>query len=379
MRSEISLETKAAQALGWIDESTHSIIPPLYLSATYQRKEDLSYHKGLKYTRADNPTYQQVGQLLAELENGKATQLFSSGMAATAAILQTLREGDHIILTEGVYAGTKRWVKTYLKNWGIEASFIPDGNLNALEAGLITGRTRIVWIETPSNPFWKITDINEFSVAAHNAGAIVVCDNTVATPVLTRPLDIGADLVLHSATKYLNGHGDILMGALVTKEENELWNRLLAIAHDGGALPGAFEAWMLLRGLRTLYLRMERICSNAQMIAESLENHPRIREVYYPGLWKFPGHTTAVKQMKNGFGGMISVRLGSKESAVRMQARTRLFRRATSLGLTESLIEHRKSYEGRGTKVPDDMIRLSVGIECAEDLKNDLDYALDLV
>lgn len=376
MRNKINLETKITQALGYTDSDTHSVVPPIYLSSTFLRNGDLSYHKGLIYTRSDNPTYKQVSELLAELENGKSAQLFSSGIAATVAIFQTLKTGDHIILPEGVYGGTRKWVNSYLGKWGIEVTYIPDGDFIALKDNIKIGKTKIVWIETPSNPNWKITDIKIFSEIAHNTGAMVVCDNTVATPVLTKPLDLGADIVLHSATKYLNGHGDILMGALVAKEENEFWNKIKSIAHDGGALPGSFESWLLLRGIRTLFLRMERICSNAMKIAEFLENHPKVKMVYYPGLKNFPGYEIAKRQMQNGFGGMISIRLADKESAIKLQTKTKLFKRATSLGLVESLIEHRASYEGKGTQVPDDLIRLSIGIEQVDDLIKDLEQAL---
>jgi cystathionine gamma-synthase len=207
------------------------------------RSEDLSYHKGLTYTRADNPTYAQVSHLLAEMENGSSAQLFSSGMAATVAVFQTLKKGDHVILPNGVYGGTRNWANKYLENWDIQVSYIPDGDDSALSDILNKKKTQIVWIETPANPTWSITDINKFADLAHGAGALVVCDNTIATPILTKPLNLGADIVLHSATKYLNGHGDVLMGALITKTDNEFWSKIQRLAHDGGALPGSIEAW----------------------------------------------------------------------------------------------------------------------------------------
>lgn len=375
-KTELSLETKTVQGLGWFDGDTHSLAPPIYPSTTFLRNEDLSYHNDVKYTRSDNPTYNQVSRLLAELENGYSSQLFSSGMAAAVAIFQALKKGDHIVLPQGVYGGTRHWANKYLINWGIDVSYIPDGDASALSSALISGKTKLVWIETPSNPNWNITDIKSFSEMAHAAGSMVICDNTIATPVLTKPIDFGADIVLHSATKYLNGHGDVLMGVLITESDNEHWQIIKRIAHDGGALPGSFESWLLLRGIRTLYVRMERINKNAMVIAEFLQSHPKVKAVYYPGLCSFPGHDVAKKQMNGGFGGMISIRLGNKESAVKLQGKTNIFRRATSLGTVESLIEHRASYEGAGSPVPDDLIRLSIGIERVDDLIMDLEQAL---
>ncbi len=261
--------------------------------------------------------------------------------------------------------------------WGLAFTQLTENSPELLNAAMIPGKTKLVWIETPSNPLWTITDIAAFSEIAHRHGAIVVADNTVATPVLTRPIEHGADLVMHSATKYLNGHGDLLMGALVTKEEDAFWERIRKIAHDGGALPGAFETWLLLRGMRTLFLRMERICANAQRIAEFLAGHPNVARVHYPGLPGSAGYEIARKQMQGGFGGMISIQVrGGAQAAVDAQARLEVFRRATSLGTTESLVEHRASYEGPGSLVPDDLLRLSIGIENVEDLLRDLEQAL---
>jgi len=377
-KKNLSKETLSAQALGWIEEYSRSIIPPIYPSTTFARNADLSYHEGRSYTRGDNPTYKQASELLSCLENGKKAQLFASGMAACVSIFQSLHPGDHVITTEGVYYGVQNWLNKYGKSWGILYTQIPDNDIAALNEFIISGKTRIVWIETPSNPLWNLIDISAFSETAHKNGAMVIVDNTVATPVLTRPLDFGADIVMHAATKYLNGHGDVLMGALITKAENEFWQRIIDLAHDAGPLPGSFETWLLLRGMRTLFLRMERICMNAQKVAEFLQSHPECSFVYYPGLKSFPGHKIAEKQMHGGFGGMISFRLKrGRSAAVEVQAKTKVFKRATSLGLTESLIEHRSSYEGPQTKVPDNLLRLSLGIENADDLINDLRNALD--
>jgi cystathionine gamma-synthase len=262
----------------------------------------------------------------------------------------------------------------------LDYDFIPNDSLSALEQVLRPSKTKIVWIETPSNPEWRITDIEAFTRKAHEFGSMAVVDNTVATPVLTRPIECGADIVMHSGTKYLNGHGDVLIGALITKNESELWQRIGEIAHAAGGLPGSFEAWLFLRGIRTLFLRMERICSNALAIAEHFETHPKIKAVLYPGLQRCAGHETATRQMKGGFGGMLSIRVkGGREAAVQVQANTRVFRRATSLGTVESLIEHRASYEGPESLVPEDLLRLSIGIENVSDLISDLEHALATV
>ncbi len=370
-------ETLVAQGFDLMDETTRSLTPPIYPSTTFLRNPDLSYHNGRKYIRADNPTYDQVSGIIAELEGGTGAQLFSSGMAAIGAVLTALKPGDHIVAGAGVYGGTRNYLDRIAGPWGLDYTHLADNNPASLISAIIPGRTKIVWIETPSNPLWLITDIAAFCTIAHQHGCMVVADNTVATPVLTKPIDLGADIVMHSATKYLNGHGDILMGVLVTKEKNRVWEHIIEIAHDGGAIPGTFETWLLHRGIRTLFLRMERICSNAQIIAEYLDKHPAIAHVYYPGLAGDAGHEIAAGQMKGGFGGMISIQVrGGMAEAVKVQAKTDVFKRATSLGTTESLIEHRASYEGAGTSVPDDLLRLSIGIEDVEDLVQDLDQAL---
>ena len=372
-----SRETLAAQALGIVEDHKRSITPPLYPSTTFERDADLAYHEGRSYARADNPTFERATGLIAALEGGEEAQLFSSGMAAIASVFQSLEPGDHVLIPRGCYFGTRGWLEKHGRRWDLEYSDYAEEDAGSLERGMIPGRTKVLWIETPSNPSWAITDIAAFSNIAHQHGAIVVADNTVSTPVLTRPIEYGADIVMHSATKYLNGHGDVLAGALVTREKNELWERILSIAHDAGPLPGSFEAWLLLRGMRTLYLRMDRICSNASKIARFLNEHHSVSSVYYPGLPDFPGHDIARRQMKGGFGGMISIRLrGGFEAAVGVQANVRVFKRATSLGTTESLIEHRASYEGPESAVPGDLLRLSIGIEAVEDLIGDLERAL---
>jgi cystathionine gamma-synthase len=316
--------------------------------------------------------------LLAVMERGCDAQLFSSGMAAVVAVFQALEPGDRVILPESVYYGVRKWALEYAGPWGLKTQFIPNEDPAALEVALRGGKTKFVWIETPSNPDWRITDIKLFSQIAHDHGALVIVDNTVATPVLTRPLELGADFVMHSCTKYLNGHGDVLAGALVSKENSPLWRRIKGIAHDAGNLPGTFEAWLLLRGMRTLFLRMEKISSNAMAIAEHFSNHPKVEAMLYPGLAGSRGHKVAASQMQGGFGGMLSLTVhGGREAAVKIQSNVRLFKRATSFGSTESFIEHRSSYEGPQTLVADNLLRFSIGIENCNDLINDLKTALD--
>lgn len=372
-----TIETLTAQGMGWVDADTRSIVPPLFPSTAFERGADLAYKDGRTYTRADNPTYDQVSALLAALEGGRAAQLYASGMAAIVAIFDALEPGDRVLVPESVYYGVRKWLTAHAGPAGTQCRFIENGCAEALETELRRERTRIVWIETPSNPDWQVTDIEAFCRIAHAHGALAVVDNTVATPVLTRPLALGADIVMHSCTKYLNGHGDVLAGALVTREETPFWRRIREVAHDAGGLPGSFEAWLLLRGMRTLFLRMERISTSALAIAEHFKEHPKVGALLYPGLPGDPGHEVAARQMRGGFGGMLSMRMrGGREAAVGVQARVRLFRRATSFGTTESLIEHRASYEGPQTRVPDDLLRLSIGLEDPLDLIEDLEQAL---
>lgn len=379
-KKTLSIKTITAHGLGWVDEKTRSIVPPIYLSTTYERNKDLTYDNERLYIRSDNPTYEQVGKLLTALENGYDSQLFSSGMSAATALFMTLRPGDHVVCLEDVYYGIPKWLKNYSGEYGVEYDFIANNDLEALKKVLKPGKTKIVWLETPSNPLWLITDIEAFTKVAHEAGAIVAVDNTVATPALTRPIEMGADIVMHSATKYLNGHSDVLLGCLICKEESALWTKIKNIAHDAGAIPGSFETWLLLRGIKTLFLRMEKICANSQALAEHFDQHPKIEKVHYPGLVNFEGHDIAKMQMSGGFGGMMSLRIkGGLEAAVKTQANTNVFTRATSLGSVDSLIEHRASIEGEDSKTPQNLLRLSIGIEEVEDLIYDLEQALELI
>ena len=369
--------TLAAQALGLVDPTTRSIVPAIYPSVPYERAPDGSYPGGRTYTRDQNPTYDQAEALLGRLEGGQGALLFSSGMAAATTVFETLDTGDHVVAPEQMYWTVQRWLEELAGRGRIALDLVPNGDQAALEAALRPGRTKIVWVETPANPTCAMTDIAATAEAAHAAGARVVVDSTVCTPVLCRPIEHGADLVMHSATKQLNGHADVLAGALVTAQKDDLWER---IAHDRGyrgAVLGPFEAWLLLRGMRTLFLRVPHSARSAQQIAEWLTQQPAVSEVYYPGLASHPGHAVAALQMSGGFGMLLSFRLaGGEDAAKRVAGGLRLFKNATSLGGVESLVEHRAPVEGPGTRVPDDLLRLSVGIEAVEDLLADLEQAL---
>lgn len=374
----------AAQALGWVDEKTRAIVPPLHTSTTFIRDADNQYRSGRIYARDQNPTFDQAEAVLTALEGGHASLLFASGMAAATAVFQSLAPGDHVLAPKVMYWSLRNWLMNFGTHWGLRVAFIDMTNADELRRALQPGKTRVVWIETPANPLWSITDIAVSCDIAHAAGAVVVVDSTVATPVLTRPLALGADIVMHAATKYLNGHSDVIAGTLTTGADTAMWQRIRSIRAQIGGVLGSFEAWLLTRGMRTLFPRVLAACASAQAIAEHFAPHPRIEEVLYPGLPSFRGHAAAAKQMQGGFGGMLSIRVrgsnsaaGSGEAAaIATAARVELWKRATSLGGVESLIEHRASVEGAGTPVPADLLRLSTGIEDTGDLIADLEQAL---
>ena len=354
------------------------VVPPVRPATTFARDGAYALPGGIAYQRDESPALHPAEALLAELEAGAAAKLFASGMAAAAALVQALRPGDHIVAQDVMYWGLRGWLRDFCHAWGLALDFVPAGDPDALRAALRPGQTRLVWVETPSNPTWTIVDIAAAAEAAHTAGAALAVDSTVATPVHTRPLTLGADIVLHSATKYLNGHSDVVAGALVAADaDTVLWDRVAANRLQGGALLGAFEAWLLLRGLRTLFLRVPRSSATALWLAEQLDGHPKLTHVLYPGLPAHPGHDLAARQMQGGFGGMLSLRVaGGRAAALRVACACRLFQRATSLGGVESLIEHRASTEGPDSPVPEDLLRLSVGIEAPADLRADLEEAL---
>lgn len=369
-------ETQAAQAMGKIDSQTKALIPPVYHSTTYQRDSDNSYPEGHVYARDHNPTYRPAEELICELEQGKEALLFSSGMAAAIAVLQALNPGDVVIAPRVMYWSLRNWLTRFTSRWGVELRLLDTDDLSVMKENINSG-TRLVWLETPANPMWAVSDIEEIAKLSKAAGAKLVVDSTVATPVFTQPLTLGADIVMHSATKYLNGHSDVISGALVCAEQDEFWSQVCDNRREGGAIPGPLDAYLLSRGMRTLFLRVRHSAASALYLAEQLNDHEHIAEVLYPGLPGFPGHVLACKQMQGGFGGMLSIRVnGGQEKAIATAAAVKLWKRATSLGGVESLIEHRASIEGDGTPVPDDLLRLSVGIENVDDLLQDLSLAL---
>jgi cystathionine gamma-synthase len=377
-RKPLHPSTIAAQGLGWTDTATGAVVLPVHTATTFLRDPDNQYRRGRSYGRADNPSYDQPQAVLTALEGGAASLLFSSGMAAAAAVFQCLLRNSHVVAPRVMYWGLRFWLKNFTAAWGIDVEFVDAASPDALRQAVRARQTRLVWIETPANPLWSVTDIAVAGEIAHAAGAILAVDSTAATPVLTRPLALGADLVMHSATKYLNGHSDVIAGALTTVREDAFWERLCAVRSSGGAILGSFEAYLLLRGMRTLFPRVERACRSAQRIAEALSHNPHILEVLYPGLPGHPGHAIATRQMRGGFGGMLSVRVhGGAEAAIATAASVEIWKRATSLGGVESLIEHRASVEGADSPVPADLLRLSVGIENPDDLAADLECALD--
>jgi cystathionine gamma-synthase len=374
----LSPETQVAQALGEIDPVTGALAPSISLSTNFEQAADGSYHQGRVYSRADNPTYEQAERMLAMLEGANGCILFASGMAAAIAVFQSLVPGDHVVVARMLYWGVRKWLAEFGMTWGLDVEFVDTADLDAVKAALRPGTTRLVWVETPANPTWDVCDLGAICALAHAAGARVAVDNTVPTPVLTRPLALGADIVVHSATKYLNGHSDVLAGAVLSARNDPFWQRIRSWRRTAGAVPGPVEAWLLVRGMRTLFLRVRRASDSALAVARHFEAHPALRAVLYPGLPSHPGHAIAARQMTGGFGGMLSIRVaGGAERARAVLAAVEVFKRATSLGGVESLIEHRSSMEGPSSPVPDDLLRLSIGIEAPEDLIADLEAALE--
>lgn len=377
-KKNLKIDTIVAQGLGWMDEAYKGVIPGIFPSTTYEREGDGSYPNGRVYTRDQNPNYDQPEQVLAAMEKGRSALLFSSGMAAAISVFQALKPGDHIVAPEVMYWALRNWLLTLGADWGLEMTFIPNGDLKALAAAIRPGKTKILWMETPANPTWVVDDIAAWAEVSKRANAMLVVDNTVATPLLCQPLTLGADMVMHSATKYLNGHSDVLAGALVTAEENDFWARVKKVRNGGGAVLGPFEAWLLMRGMRTVSIRVKQASKNALQFAKTMEAHKNIVEVLYPGLESHAGHEISKRQMSGGFGGMLSIRIkGGELESMKVAERLNLFKRATSLGGVESLVEHRASIEGEGTPCPADLLRLSIGIEDVDDLIDDMTQALE--
>lgn len=373
-----SARSLAAQAMGKIDPLTRGVVPPIHVSTTYIRDEDNGYSSGFVYGRPDNETVREAEGIIAMMEQAAAgALLFGSGMAAATAVFQALDPGDHVVAPRVMYWALRNWLMTEATRWGLSIDLVETDDLAQLKAAIRPGKTKLVWLETPSNPLWTITDIEAAAALAHAAGARVAVDSTCASPYHTRPLALGADIVMHAATKILNGHSDVVAGVLAAREDDEFWNRIKTIRKGQGAILGPFEAYLLMRGMRTFHLRAERQAKGAMALAQRLSAHPKVARVLYPGLPQHPGHDVAARQMDNGFGFMMSVQVtGGETAAIAAAAHVRLWKRATSLGGVESLIEHRASIEGPGSPCPPDLLRLSTGIEDTDDLFRDLDEAL---
>jgi cystathionine gamma-synthase len=376
---ELAPETALAQGLHYTDPQTGSLVPPIQPSTSFARDTDYQLVSSRhSYARDENPTYDVPERMLATIERAADALLFSSGMAAAAAVVQSLGPGDHVVIPRVMYWGLRNWMVEFCSRWNIGLDQFDAADPDDLERKTRPGQTALVWIETPCNPTWDVIDIETAAEIAHGAGARLAVDSTVATPVLTQPIDYGADIVMHSATKYLNGHGDIVAGALVTSTEDEFWARIRRARAEGGAILGSFEAWLLQRGLRTLYLRVRNASNSALTIATHFEGHPALEAVLYPGLPSHPGHDIARKQMNGGYGGMLSLLVnGGEKAALAVARRCRVFIRATSLGGVESLIEHRYSIEGPNSPIPENLLRLSIGAESVDDLLADLQQALE--
>ena len=372
-----SKKSLAAQALGHVDPITKAVVPPIHVATTYIRDPDNQYSSGYVYGRPDNATVREAEAVIAMLEEAEAgALLFSSGMAAATAVFGALDPGDHIVAPTVMYWALRRWLTEEATRWGLKVDFVATDDLDALKAAVRPGQTKLVWLETPSNPLWTVTDIAGAAEIAHAAGARLAVDSTASSPVVTRPLSLGADVVMHAATKVLNGHSDVIAGALAGARADEFWARIQRIRPGNGAILGPFEAYLLMRGMRTLHVRIATQMANAAELAQRLSAHPAVAQVLYPGLATHPGHAVAARQM-TGFGTMLSIRVaGGEAGAIATAARVALWKRATSLGGVESLIEHRASIEGPTTPCPPDLLRLSVGIEDVDDLFADLDQAL---
>lgn len=371
----MKIETLAVHAGHRPEPGTRDVTPAIHLSTTFERAPDGTFPGGHIYSRQSNPNRAMVEDGLALLENGAAALAFSSGNAASLALFQALAPGDHVIAGEDVFYGTGVLLNQTLGAWGLKASYVDMRNPANVERAL-TPATKLIWIESPSNPLLNIVDLRAVVAIAKKAGVLTAVDNTWATPLLQRPLELGCDIAMHSATKYLSGHSDVLMGALVFREHGPLFDKVKSIQHAGGAVPSPFECWLTLRGLQTFPYRVRAQSQSAQKIAEFLARQPQLEAVHYPGLPSHQGHKVAAAQMAS-FGGMLSIQIkGGEAEGFKLVAGLKLFTRATSLGGTHSLIEHRASVEGPGTRTPQNLLRLSIGLEHADDLIEDLDQAL---
>ena len=369
-------ETLAVHAGHGVDPATGAVVDPIHLSTTFEREADGTYPRGYLYSRNGNPNRNGLETALAALEGGEACATFGSGLAAVTAIFQGLQPGDHVLAPLDIYHGTANVLKHLFAKWQVSASFVDMTQLDVVAAAL-QPNTRIVWIETPSNPLLQCVDIAALADMAHQAGARAIADNTFASPVLQRPLALGCDMVMHATTKYLGGRSDVLGGAVVSKLNDDAFAQVRTAQLFGGGVPSPFDCWLVMRSLPTLPYRIQAHCANAMKVAQFLANHPKVSKVHYPGLENNAFHALAKKQM-SGFGGMLSFEAkAGKEAAMAVAQHVEIFTRATSLGGVESLIEHRASIEGPDSKTPQGLLRVSVGLEHADDLIDDLAQALD--
>ena len=370
----MKIETLAVHAGNAIDPSTGAVSAPIQLSTTFERDVDGSYSRGFMYSRNSNPNRSALEAGVCALEGGEAAAAFASGMGAAMALFQALAPGDHVLAHTDAYYGMSRLLRDFFLTWGLQADFVDMSNLDSVKKAM-RPNTKLAWAETPSNPLLKLVDLAAVAQVVHAGGALCVCDNTWA-PIIQRPFDLGVDLILHSTTKYFGGHCDVLGGIIVAQKQNEFFERVQRIQYCGGAVPSPFDCWLVLRGMRTLPWRMRAHSENAMKVAEFLSTHPRVDRVHYPGLSSHPAHDLAAKQMSQ-FGGMLSLEVkGGRDAAMAAAAKTKIFTRATSLGGVESLIEHRASIEGPGTHSPEGLLRISIGLEHADDLIEDLNQAL---
>jgi len=377
---DLSISTKIAQALHFSDPETGSVVPSIDHSATYSRDENYQPRQAYWYRRDGNKTTQLAEEIISELENANASLLFSSGMSACTAVLEMLPAEAHIAVPRVMYHGVLGQIQNFASKNRIRVDYYEAGDLASMESIIKNGVTQLVWVETPNNPNWEVTDISSASELAHKAGAKLIVDATATPPTMTKSLDLGADISFHSATKYLNGHSDISAGALSFNQQSSMYENLFTIRKLHGTVLNSQDAFLLIRGLRTLFLRVEKNSQNAMLLAKHFNNHEFIEKVLYPGLETHPNHQIAKHQTNGQFGGMLSVIVkGSQTDAVNVVRNCKVFYPATSLGGVESLIEHRKTVSGDDFPVHDNLIRISAGIEDPVDLINDLEQALNTV
>lgn len=374
---KLSLSTRVAHALRFLDAETGAVVPPIQPAATYARDENYEVRKPYYYRRDGNQTTAHAEAIIAELEDARESFLFASGMSAATAVIEHLTEGAHVVVPKVMYHGVLAQFQMYHERKRLDVSYYAAGNLDEMSAAVRKGETQLVWAETPNNPDWEVTDIAAAAEIAHTAGAKLVTDCTGTPPCMTRALDMGADISFHSATKYLNGHSDITAGVLSVRDTGQFWEDIYMVRKLQGTVLHSFDAWLLIRGMRTLFLRVEKASKNAMAVAQHFENHPNIETVLYPGLPSHPNHAVAKRQTDGQFGGMLSIIVkGTEQTAIDVSRFCELFYPATSLGGVESLVEHRKTVSGEGFPVHPRLLRLSIGIEDADDLIYDLEQAL---